>query len=156
MNNLNVAVLLVLAVFSSTTRAEDIDVGRIFVESMVEGAKEGICGDKDSVHWMMRSTDEAVRKQGYACFGVGQAEKINGRLQGKTTGADKGCQENSETSKCGEAPTKTKSAPAYQVNQDTKCRNENGHIKCKIWFPETKINGQVIPAGYRDVEMGGN
>ncbi len=104
--------------------AKDIDVGKIFVESLVEGALEDGCGDKANVHRMMGSVNESVRKQGYACFGVKQAEKINGRMKGK------------------------------QTKKESACRNDNGKIICSVWVPESKINGEIIPAGFREIEMG--
>ena len=145
---------MALTVIGSSVHAEDIDVGRIFVETMVEGVREGLCGDKDAVHWMMRSNDETIRKQGYACFGIEQANKFNNRLKGHSVNAEEVCSGSDTKSICKVDRSRGNSEPVLKVDHKTQCRNESGKIKCKIWFPETEINGDLIPAGFRDVNIG--
>lgn len=150
MKKISIAIALVLASINSV--ANDVNVRGVIAESLVEGTREGLCGDRLTVQWMMRSADEKIRRQGNACFSLLQAEKINGRLSGNT---QKDENTKSSTAQSSSSPNhlNTVKNPAVQADQ---CRNEKGVIKCKIWFPETTINGEVIAAGYRDVEMGKN
>jgi hypothetical protein len=102
----------------------------------------------------MRSADPDIRKQGQTCFGIGQAGKIKNRLKGNNrlerSGSDNDSYPPSTESK------NARKNPIVRVEKPSQCRNDNGTIRCRIWFPETTINGESIPAGYRDVEMGPN
>lgn len=159
MKKITLITILLAAIGSAFTAADEVDVKEVLAESLVEGTREGLCGDRVTVQWMMRSADEKLRRQGNACFSVGQAEKIKGRLSGDTKKNGEVVSSSARNNSQGlenKQPQNQKSRAAESAKQKTECRNEGGVVKCKIWFPETHINGEVIPAGFRDVEMGKN
>lgn len=151
MKKITIVTALILACTAAV--ADDVNVKDVIAESLIEGTREGLCGDRVTVQWMMRSADEKIRRQGNACFSMLQAEKINGRLSGNAQKIDNGESTIAQSSSTSPHNQKSVSKPPVEANQ---CRNEKGVIKCKIWFPETTINGEVVPAGYRDVDMGQN
>jgi hypothetical protein len=151
MKKITIATALIL--FSITAVADDVNVKDVIAESLIEGTREGICGDRVTVQWMMRSADEKIRRQGNACFSLLQAEKINGRLNGNVQKIENGKSTVAQSSSTSPRNQKSVSKPQVEANQ---CRNEKGIIKCKIWFQETTLNGEVVPAGFRDVDMGQN
>jgi hypothetical protein len=138
---------------SLTAIADEVNVKGVIAESLVEGTRDGLCGDRVTTQWMMRSADEKIRRQGDACFSLLQAEKINGRLSGNTAKKEDGRSSAAQSSK--HSPNNLNQVSNTPV-EASQCRNEKGVIKCKIWYPESTINGEVIPAGYKDVEMGQN
>lgn len=147
------AIVTALILSSIAAVADDVNVRDVIAESLIDGTREGLCGDRVTVQWMMRSADEKIRRQGNTCFSMLQAEKINDRLNGNVQKIENGKSTVAQSSSTSPDNQKSVSKPPVEANQ---CRNEKGVIKCKIWFPETTIDGEVIAAGYKDVEMGKN
>lgn len=125
--------ILTLTTGSTTVSAADqpnktrLNAGKIFVEALSEGAEETICGTQERIRELILSSENRLKNIGYACLASKQTEKTKERIR---TVAEK-----------------------KEGRGDSRCWLVNGVLKCKVWFPETTINGIVEPAGYREVEQ---
>lgn len=106
---------------------KEIQAGRIFVEAFTDGIRETACGNQEQIRLLIRSSDRDLRKLGYACLTAQQSEKAKERVKSSVT-------------------------PKNSSSKESSCWHEGKVFKCKVWFPESTINGVTTPAGYQMVE----